>query len=95
MRFAVAHKVASYLMVSCAYLALVGGGGVSPLIAVGGGVGLVASWWWEAPVVRIERWSMWWTIGSLVALVYSVLTAVVSGDFLAVGAQFLIWLIVA
>ena len=29
------------------------------------------------------------------ALVYSVLTAVVTGDFLGVGAQFLIWLIVA
>ena len=33
MRFAVAHKVASYLMVGCAYFALVGGGGVSPLIS--------------------------------------------------------------
>ena len=29
------------------------------------------------------------------ALVYSVLTAVVTGDFLGVGAQFLIWLVVA
>jgi transglutaminase-like putative cysteine protease len=95
MRFAVAHKVASYLMVGCAYFALVAGGGVTPLIAIGGLVGLVASWWWEPPLVRIERWSLWWTIGSLVALVYSVLTAVVSADFLEVGAQFLIWLIVA
>src|SRR4051794_21613562 len=95
MRFAVAHKVASYLMVGCAYFALVAGGGVAPPIAIGGLVGLVASWWWEPPLIRIERWSLWWTIGSLVALVYSVLTAVVSADFLDVGAQFLIWLIVA
>jgi protein-glutamine gamma-glutamyltransferase len=95
MRFAVAHKVASYLMVGCAYCALVAGGGVSPLIAIGGLIGLVASWWWEPPLIRIERWSLWWTIGSLVALVYSVLMAVVSADFLEVGAQFLIWLIVA
>ena len=95
MRFAVAHKVASYLMVGCAYFALIAGGGVAPLFAIGGGVGLIASWWWEPPLVRIERWSLWWTIGSLIALVYSVLTAVVSADFLEVGAQFLIWLIVA
>ncbi len=95
MRFAVAHKVASYLMVGCAYCALVGGGGVAPLIAIGGLIGLVASWWWEPPLVRIERWSLWWTIGSLITLVYSVLTAVVNADFLEVGAQFLIWLIVA
>ncbi|HEX3764969.1 MAG TPA: DUF3488 and transglutaminase-like domain-containing protein [Kofleriaceae bacterium] len=95
MRFAIAHKVASYLMVGCAYLALIVGGGVSPMIAIGGLLGLVASWWWEPPLVRIERWSLLWTIGSLIALVYSVLTAVVSADFLDVGAQFLIWLIVA
>jgi transglutaminase-like putative cysteine protease len=95
MRFAVAHKVASYLMVGCAYCALVAGGGVSPLIAIGGLIGLVASWWWEPPLVRIERWSLWWTIGSLVTLVYCVLTAVINADFLDVGAQFLIWLIVA
>ena len=95
MRFAVAHKVASYLMVGCAYCALVAGGGVAPLIALGGLLGLVASWWWEPPLIRVERWSLWWTIGSLVALVYSVLSAVVSADFLEVGAQFLIWLIVA
>ncbi len=95
MRFAVAHKVASYLMVGCAYFALVAGGGVAPLIAIGGVVGLIASWWWEPPLVQIERWSLWWTIGSLVTLVYSVLTAVVRADFLEVGAQFLIWLIVA
>lgn len=95
MRFAIAHKVATYLMVGFAYLALIAGGGVSPLIALGGLVGLVASWWWEPPLVRIERWSLLWTIGSIIALVYSALTAVVSADFLEIGAQFLIWLIVA
>jgi hypothetical protein len=95
MRFAIAHKVATYLMVGCAYLALVAGGGVSPLIAAGGAVGLIASWWWEPPLIRLERWSLLWTIGSIVALVYSALTAVASADFLGVGAEFLIWLIVA
>ncbi|HEY0481697.1 MAG TPA: DUF3488 and transglutaminase-like domain-containing protein [Kofleriaceae bacterium] len=95
MRFAVAHKVASYLMVGCAFVALVAGGGVSPLISLGGAIGLVASWWWEPPLVRIERWTLLWTIGSIIALVYSILTAVVSADFLEIGAQFLIWLIVA
>ena len=95
MRFAIAHKVASYLMVSCAYLALISGGGVAPLIALGGAVALIASWWWEPPVIRFERWAVLWTAGSIIALVYSVLTAVVSADFLGVGAEFLIWLIVA
>jgi transglutaminase-like putative cysteine protease len=95
MRFAAAHKAATYLMVGFAYLAMIGGGGVSPLIALAGLIGLVGSWWWEPPLVKFERWAWMWTIASVFALVYSVLTAVVTGDFLGVGAQFLIWLVVA
>jgi transglutaminase-like putative cysteine protease len=95
MRFAVAHKVASYLMVGCAYVALIAGGGVSPLIALGGLLAFVASWWWEPPLVRLERWILPWTIGSIIALVYSVAAAILTADFLGVGAQFLVWLMVA
>ncbi|MDQ3370787.1 MAG: transglutaminaseTgpA domain-containing protein, partial [Myxococcota bacterium] len=95
MRFAVAHKAATYLMVIFAYFAMVTGGSFSPAIAFGGFTALVASWWWEPPRIRYETWGWVWTVLSLFALVYSVLTAVLTGDFLGVGAQFLIWLIVA
>ncbi len=95
MRFAVAHKAATYLMVAFAYLAMIAGGAVAPMIALAGLVGLVGSWWWEPPHIRFERWTWVWTTASVFALVYSVLTAVVTGDFLGVGAQFLIWLVVA
>src|SRR5688572_26114259 len=82
-------------MVGFAYLAMIAGGGVAPMIALAGFVGLVGSWWWEPPNIRFERWSWVWTVASVFALVYSILTAVVTGDFLGVGAQFLIWLVVA
>ena len=95
MRFSVAHKAATYLMVGFAYIAMAAGGAVQPMIAIGGFIGLIASWWWEPPTIRYERWSLVWTIASVFALVYSVLTAVVTGDFLGVGAQFLIWLVIA
>jgi transglutaminase-like putative cysteine protease len=95
MRFAVAHKAATYMMVGFAYAAMVTGGGIQPVIALSGLVGLIASWWWEPPNISFERWTWMWTIASVFALVYSVLTAVVTGDFLGVGAQFLIWLVVA
>jgi len=95
MRFAAAHKAATYLLVACAYLAMIAGGSVSPMIALAGLIGLVGSWWWEPPLIRFERWTWVWTIASLFALVYSLLTAIVTGDFLGVGAQFLVWLVVA
>ena len=95
MRFAVAHKAATYLMVGFAYLAMIAGGGVAPMISLAGLVGLAGSWWWEPPTIRYERWTWIWTIASVFALVYSILTAIVTGDFLGVGSQFLIWLVVA
>ena len=95
MRFAHAHKAATYLMVAFSYLAMVSGGGISGGIALGGLVGLIASWWWEPPLIRYEKWGWVWTIASLFALAYAILMAVASGDYLGVGAEFLMWLLVA
>src|SRR5688572_25129424 len=79
-------------MVASAYLALIGGGGVMPLIAFAGLLGLVVSWWWEPPHIRWERWSLAWTISSLIVLAYAVVTGVATGDFLGVGSEFLTYL---
>jgi hypothetical protein len=95
MRFAVAHKAATYLMVACAYFAMVAGGQLPGAIALAGLLGLALSWFWEPPLIKFERWTWVWTTASVFALVYSVLTAAVTGDFLGVGAQFLVWLTVA
>ncbi|MGE0548899.1 MAG: DUF3488 and DUF4129 domain-containing transglutaminase family protein [Kofleriaceae bacterium] len=95
MRFAVAHKTATYLMVGFAYLAMTLGPGVSAPLSLVGLVALVVSWWWEPPRIRFERWTWVWTIASMFALVYSLLTSIATGDFLGVGAQFLVWLVIA
>jgi hypothetical protein len=95
MRFAAAHKTSTYLMVGFAFAAMVAGGGMSPLITLGGLIGLIASWWWEPPLIRIEKWGLVWTAMSIAALIYSVATAVVTLDFIGVGAQLLVWLTVA
>ncbi len=98
MRFAVAHKTASYLMVGFAFLALIGGGGMGPLVSYGGLLALIASWWWEAPRIRIrtmERGSWVWTVLTLLVFGYCVLTAIVTLDFLYVGGEFLVWLTIA
>jgi len=94
MRFAIAHKTATFLMVGFAYLAMVTGGGVSAPIAFGALLLLIGSWWWEPPRIKFEKWSWVWTVASVIALAYAVVTAIVTGDFLGVGAQFLTWLTV-
>ncbi|MGE0870505.1 MAG: DUF3488 and DUF4129 domain-containing transglutaminase family protein [Kofleriaceae bacterium] len=95
MRFAVAHKTATYLMVGFAYLAMTLGPGLSLPLSLAGVIALVVSWWWEPPRIRFERWTWMWTIASLFALIYAVLTAIATADFLGVGAQFLVWLVIA
>lgn len=92
MRFAVAHKVTTYMLVAFAFLAMTGGGAVAAPLTLGGLAAIVVSWWWEPPLVKIEKWTWLWTVLSVFALAYSVLMAVASGDFLSVGGQFLIWL---
>ena len=92
MRFAVAHKVSTYLVVMFCYFALIGGGQLSPAISYGGIVAFLISWWWEAPRIKLERWGWVWTVLSIFVFAYCVLAAVVTLDFLYVGAEFLIWL---
>lgn len=92
MRFAVAHKVSTYLVVMFCYFALIGGGQLSPVVSYGGLVAFLISWWWEAPRIKLERWGWIWTVLSVLVFAYCVLSAVVTLDFLYVGAEFLIWL---
>jgi transglutaminase-like putative cysteine protease len=95
MRFAQAHKTTSYAMVLAAYLGLVLGGGVSTIVAVLGFAGLVGSWWWEPPRIRWETWALPWTLASVVVLAWTIVQAIATGDYLGVGGDFLVWLVVA
>ncbi|MBP9084480.1 MAG: DUF3488 domain-containing protein [Kofleriaceae bacterium] len=94
MRFGFAHKLATYGMVGFALLAMTTGGGVSPIFVVLGLGGLAASWFVE-PRGPAGKLALLWSVASLLFLAYSVVTALATGDFLGVGAEFLIWLMVA
>jgi protein-glutamine gamma-glutamyltransferase len=94
MRFAAAHKTSTYLVVSCAFFALVGGGGLSPIASTGGLVAMIASWWWESPRIRFERLSWVWTVLTVLVFGGSVLTTIATLDVLLAGAHFLVWLMV-
>ena len=95
MTFATVHKATTYAMVASAMLGLIGGGTVSPLFTLLGVVGLLASWFWEPPRVNVDRWAPWWTVLSVLVMVYALITGLATGDYLGVGAEFLIWLVLA
>ena len=95
MRFSVAHKVATYLVVGSAFLALSLGGGVSPIISIVAALCLIVSWWWEPPFITFERWAVVWAVGSVLVLGYCIVSAIATGDLLSSGAEFLIWLTIA
>jgi protein-glutamine gamma-glutamyltransferase len=95
MRFALTHKATTYALIGFAYLAMTAGGELSPMISILGGLGLVISWWWEPPVINPQRWAWIWTGASILVLGYSVLSAIATADYLRVGGEFLVWLVVA
>jgi hypothetical protein len=94
-RFAASHKTTTYLAVACAYLALALSGELGPLAIAGGGVGAVASWWFEAPRVRVARWQGWLTVVVAALFAWSVLQLLLGGDILLLGAEFLLVLQIA
>jgi transglutaminase-like putative cysteine protease len=95
MRFAATHKTTSYLAVAFAFLAMVGGGAVSPLLVLGGALGLALSWFIEPPRWNLDRFAWLFTVIAALGLVYSALLAVSTGDYLGHGGGFLIILTVA
>ncbi len=95
MTFGTVHKATTYAMVATAMLAMVGGGGVSPIFTLIGVIGLAASWFWEAPRVNLDRWAPWWTAASVLVMAYALLMGIATGDYLGTGAEFLLWLTLA
>jgi protein-glutamine gamma-glutamyltransferase len=94
-RFSAIHKVASYLMALSAYGALVFSGELGVVTSVLGLLGIAASWFWEPPRVRPERWAFWWNALAVVALAYTI-ASVLAGESVVNGfARFLVFLLLA
>jgi protein-glutamine gamma-glutamyltransferase len=95
MRFALAHKLATYLAVWCAFCALVMSSELSTAAVLVSLIGVAASWWWESPRVDIQRWSWVFTGLGLVAFALAVLSFLSGGDLVVTGAELLLFLLVA
>jgi transglutaminase-like putative cysteine protease len=95
MNFGRAHKTTTYLAVWCAYLSLLLSSELSLPAAALSFAGVVASWWWEAPRVRVERWQKAWTAVGLVVFGWSVLAFLAGDDLVLVGSELILYLLVA
>ncbi|ACY19052.1 transglutaminase TgpA family protein [Haliangium ochraceum] len=95
MRFITAHKLTSYLMVLCAFCALGLSGSLNPFVTATAFVISCGSWFWEAPRVDAKRFASIWAIMSLFVLGLTVLRAVMGGEFLIVGVEYLLFLLIA
>jgi len=94
-RFAYAHKLSTYLMVFTSYFALATSGELSDLALLGAFVALIGSWFWEPPRIRFERFARAWSILTVLVFLLSVVAVLGGADFLLIGADFLLYLLVA
>jgi protein-glutamine gamma-glutamyltransferase len=95
MRFSAIHKLASYLMVAFSFGALALSDELSPWAVLFGGLGVLASWFWEPPRVKVERWTPVWNALAVAAFGYTVLNAISTADWVPPGAHLLVFLMVA
>ncbi len=95
MRFAIAHKLTSYLMIAFSFGALILSNEVSAVPSLIALAGIALSWYWEAPRIDFRRYERAWTAISFLALAYSVFDLLSGGDVLIVGAHFILYLVVA
>jgi len=90
-RFALAHKLTTYLMVMCAFAAIALSGFLSPAWVLAGLVGAVVSWFWEPPRVRIERWATAWTVLSVLVFLFQALQVFAGRDVILSGGELLVY----
>lgn len=92
MKFAFAHKLATYIMVLCAFAAVALGGFLDDFWVLLSLFGFAASWFWEPPRVDLDRWTLPWTALALLVLAYSGFSVLTGRDILLVGAEFIMFL---
>ena len=92
MRFAKAHKVTTYAVILSAFLAVAFSGLLNPVVVLLATLGIFASWFWEAPRINFDKWSLPWTIFAVVVFLYETLSVIGGAEILLGGAEFLVTL---
>lgn len=94
MRLARAHKVATYLMIGAAYLAVWSTGALSPLTALLYLAGIVASWFFDPPRTLADRIPRLPPTLVIVGALWAGTAWLLSGDVIAAAMRLLVCLVV-
>jgi transglutaminase-like putative cysteine protease len=95
MRFGLAHKLSTYLMVAAAYLGLALSGELALPWVTASGLGMALSWFWEPPRFQPGRHGALWSAAALLVLAYTLTAMITTREFVVSGAHFLLFLTVA
>jgi transglutaminase-like putative cysteine protease len=93
-RFLTLHKLSTYLMAAAALAAALLGPGVARAGHALALLGVVASWWAEAPRYRAERWAAIWNLGTLLVLCVLAVRVLQGDSIVDAGVTFLLVLLV-
>lgn len=88
MRFAVAHKIVTYLFAGLGLVALTLGTTFGPGEAAMVAVGFIASWFVERPLLDRPGYTRFWSVAAVVVLVLQVFRAFLGEGVLTVGVQY-------
>jgi hypothetical protein len=94
MKFSAIHKLASYLMAGTAFLALILSNELGLLTGLLGALGIVGSWFWEPPRIRLEKWTTIWTAISVGFAAWTLLAMLSGEGALIAGARFMVFMLV-
>jgi protein-glutamine gamma-glutamyltransferase len=94
MRFTDLHKLVSYLLVLSAVAALLLSPEISPLTAVLALSSVALSWFAEPSRLRIERYTVFWNIATVLFFFYLVVDVIRGESVLVAGAHFLLVVLV-
>lgn len=95
MRFSAIHKASTYLVAISAYLALVLSNEFGIVIPVVGGAAIAASWFWEPPRVRPERWTFLWNAVGVGVFAFQLLSLFGGENVVVAFGRVVIYLLVA
>ncbi len=81
------RKLLTYAMMGIAFLSVQLSDEISPIVTAGFWLGMLVSWFWEAPRIDLARWAKPWTGLTLATFAFTVIDIAVLKEFFLISAM--------